>query len=419
MTARREGRVYLVAVGTHGDVLPIIALGVALAKRGLAVTLAAPAPFCALAERAGLACHALGTQDEFSEVVRAAPLWRPIRGARSLFSAVARAAEPTFRWLEANCRPGVDVVVASSLAVGARVAQDRLGLSVVTLHLMPMLIESRLAPPRLPGLPLPDMLPARLRAWLGRGADPLVIGPAALPGLNAFRGRLGLPPVRRLRHWWNSPQRVLLATPSWYAAPQPDWPEQLVQIGFPLADLYGDTDGLTQDVAGFLAAGTPPLVFTYGSAMSQARRFFATAVETCRRTGRRGILLTGRPDQVPPDLPAGVHHAAYAPLSRLLPSCAALIHHGGVGTVAQALAAGCPQLIVPVAFDHADEGRRVERLGVGATLRRRRFTPARAGRVIGRLMSSQSVAKACSDVRARMRCQDGIARGCDEIERML
>ncbi|ACL61552.1 glycosyl transferase family 28 [Methylobacterium nodulans ORS 2060] len=410
---------YLVAVGTHGDILPVIALGAALTKRGVPVSLAAPAPFGPLAARAGLTCHPLGTHGDFDDAVNAASLWHPIRGARSLFAVVARAAEPTYRWLEENCRPGVDVVVASTLALGARVAQDRLGLSLVTLHLMPMLIESRLAPPRLPGLPLPELLPARWRHWLGRGADDFVIGPAVLPRLNAFRQSLSLPPVKRLRHWWHSPQRILLATPGWYASPQPDWPVQLVQVGFPFADLYGDTDRLAPDLTAFLEAGAPPLVFTYGSAMGLAHGFFRTAVGICRQLGMRGILLTSRVEQIPSDLPDGIYHAPYAPLSQLLPRCAALVHHGGIGTVAQALAAGCPQLIVPVAFNHADEARRVARLGVGAALSRRRFTRRRAGRVLGRLLTSESVTAACAEARARIARENGIETACDAVERML
>jgi UDP:flavonoid glycosyltransferase YjiC (YdhE family) len=45
-----------------------------------------------------------------------------------------------------------------------------------------------------------------------------------------------------------------------------------------------------------------------------------------------------------------------------------VVHHGGVGTTAKALAAGVPQVVVPVAYDQPDNGRRVVRLGVGAML---------------------------------------------------
>lgn len=416
MSGSDGGRVLLVGIGTHGDILPVIALGAALKARNRQVHLAAPAPFQAMAARTGLSFTPIGTAADFDRAVRQPTLWRPVRGARAMLAAVAEATEPTYRWLEAEARPGLDQVVASTLALGARVAQERLGLSLITLHLMPMLLESRFAPPRLPGLPLPRLMPARWRHDLGRGADRFVLGPAALPPLNAFRARLGLPPVKRLRHWWHSPERVLLGVPDWYAPPQPDWPAQVRQVGFPLADTFGDDADLPPDLATFLLAGPAPLVFCYGSAMAGAHRFFATAVELCRLTSRRGILLTARPEELPAHRSPDLFQAPYAPLSRLLPNCTALIHHGGVGTVAQALAAGCPQLIVPVAFDHADEAERVVRLGVGASLARWRFTAERARRVLDRLLDSAAVAAACREVQVLMQAESGVAGACAIID---
>src|SRR6202012_1799180 len=57
---------------------------------------------------------------------------------------------------------------------------------------------------------------------------------------------------------------------------------------------------------------------------------------------------------------------AYVPLRALLPRCAALVHHGGIGTTAEALRAGVPQVIVPLAFDQFDNAARVRALGAGA-----------------------------------------------------
>lgn len=419
IVSHNNRRVFLAALGSHGDILPAIALGVKLKERGHQVYLAGPEPFAPLAARVHLPFHAIGSRDDFKNLVSQQALWHPIYGARIMLKAVAEAIEPTYRWLEEEAVPGTDVVVASTLALGGRVAQERLGLSLATLHLMPMLLESRLAPPRLPGLPLPRLMPARWRHAIGRGADHFVLGPAILPQLNAFRTRLGLGPVKRLRHWWNSPERVLLAAPDWYAPPQNDWPTQVIQVSFLLADTYGDAEDLTPDLAAFLRAGPAPLVFTYGSAMAGAQAFFTTAIEVCQLSGKRGLLLGGQAKDIPTDLPPDVLHVAYAPLGRLLPSCVALIHHGGVGTVAQALATGCPQLIVPVAFDHADEAQRVVRLGVGASLSRCRFTAQRAWRVLDELIGSATVAEACHAVQGLMQAENGIAGACDAIDEMM
>jgi UDP:flavonoid glycosyltransferase YjiC (YdhE family) len=129
------------------------------------------------------------------------------------------------------------------------------------------------------------------------------------------------------------------------------------------------------------------------------------------------VLLAPQDGQVPADLPAQIIHLAYAPFSALLPRCAVLIHHGGIGTVAQGLAAGIPQLVVPVAFDHFDEGQRLKRLGLGTTLSRRQFKPARAAREIGRLLTSPMVREACIAAKTQMADEDGVRAACDIIER--
>ncbi|ARO55885.1 glycosyl transferase [Methylorubrum zatmanii] len=408
-------QVFIVAVGSHGDVLPLLAIAAELRRRGHAVTLAAPAPFAAMAARADLPFFALGTEDDYRLAATETELWRPWRGVEAMFRHVSAATEPVYDWLAGNARPGESIVLASTLALGARVAQEKLGLDVVTVHLMPLLARSRTDPPILPGLPLSERLPARFRHWIGRGADRFVIGPAALPALNEFRARLDLPPVLRLRRWWSSPQRVLFAFPRWYAAPQPHRMPQSLQVGFPLADRFGDVAELEPAVARFLDEG-PPLAFTYGSAMSGSQGFFRTALRICERLGRRGLLLAPQGGQVPTDLPASVLHVPYAPFSRVLPRCAALIHHGGIGTVAQALAAGIPQLVVPVAFDHFDEARWLQRLGVGTSLSRRRFTPARATSTLHRLLTDPHVAQACAAAKARMAQEDGVGEACDAVE---
>jgi rhamnosyltransferase subunit B len=69
-------------------------------------------------------------------------------------------------------------------------------------------------------------------------------------------------------------------------------------------------------------------------------------------------------------------YARYSPFSQLLPQCAALVHHGGIGSCAQALAAGIPQIIQPCAHDQFENARCVQALGAGEHLKRNAALPA-------------------------------------------
>lgn len=56
------------------------------------------------------------------------------------------------------------------------------------------------------------------------------------------------------------------------------------------------------DLESFMNEGEAPIVFTPGSAITYARAFFQTAADACRMLGRRGILVTRFPDQLPDEL---------------------------------------------------------------------------------------------------------------------
>ena len=170
-----------------------------------------------------------------------------------------------------------------------------------------------------------------------------MIDPLLGPSINELRQELGIEsPARGIFRDWNlSPQLVLGLFPEWFAPTQPDWPGQVALTGFPLWD-QPEAAGLPVEVDEFLRGGEPPIVFTPGSAMAHGQEFFQAAVEACQSLGRRGILLTKYPQQLPPALPADVRHFSFVPFSQLLPRAAALVHHGGIGSSAQGLAAGLP-----------------------------------------------------------------------------
>ena len=159
-----------------------------------------------------------------------------------------------------------------------------------------------------------------------------------------------------------------------------------------------------------------PIAFTPGSAMWQGRRFFEAAAEACRVLGRRGLLLTRHADHVPPNLPPGVRHVPYAPFSELLPRCAALVHHGGIGTSAQAMAAGLPQVVMPMAHDQPDNANRMKRLGVARVLPPRKFRGPALARVLRDVLASAEIGESCRAVAAKFVGADALGKTCELVE---
>jgi rhamnosyltransferase subunit B len=389
-------------LGSHGDVHPF--LGIASANceaRGHSVTVIASAYYDSLVCAMGLEFVPLGTAEDFVAVARDPNIWRPFRGLRTIGKSIGESIQPCYQAVLEHAVAGKTVLVYSTLAFGARLAQETLKIPGVTVHLSPAIFLSAHAPPRMVGLNAPAWLPRQVKRMILDIGSRYFIDGTFGPPLNAYRATLGLGPVQNvMRDWCHSPQRVIGLFPDWYAPPQADWPAQTVLTGFPLFD-EKEVTGMSAELEAFLNGGSPPIVFTPGSANFHGREFFAAAADACRLLGRRGLLLTRHAEQIGGDLPPQVRHIAYAPFSQLLPRAAALVHHGGIGTTAQGLSRGVPQLLMPMGFDQLDNAERVMRLGVGEKLSPRRFTARNVAAALDRLTRSTAIAASCRAVAAK------------------
>jgi UDP:flavonoid glycosyltransferase YjiC (YdhE family) len=104
------------------------------------------------------------------------------------------------------------------------------------------------------------------------------------------------------------------------------------------------------------------------------------------------------------------------PYSALFPRAAAIVHQGGIGTLAQALRAGSPQIVVPFHGDQLDNGARAERLGVARVILRKQY---RAKRAIAELQKVLGYTQAAAQVGAQIGREDGAAAAAAAITQVL
>src|SRR5262249_24861349 len=135
----------------------------------------------------------------------------------------------------------------------------------------------------------------------------------------------------------NSPRLVLALFSPEFASAQPDWPANTQVTGFPF---YDERDAnLDEDLTRLLNEGEPPLVFTLGSsAVWDAGRFYVESAAAAQRLGWPAVLLVGNNhgNQLPKPLPAKIVVASYGPYAQIFPRASLIVHHGGIGTTAQA-----------------------------------------------------------------------------------
>lgn len=420
--AERPLKVLLPTLGSAGDLYPVLALALGLKGRGHHPVVVANDHYATLCERVGVDLVPLGTEAEFGPLLDHPDLWHPRRSFPLLVrEGMAPLLRPLLAILEAQAGPNT-VVAASCLTIGARVAQELHGLPLATVLLQPSMLRSVHASPVLAGIRPPDWMPPAWKDRYYRWVDRFFVDPVMVPAIEGQRAALGLPAVRRhLDRWIFSTERILGLFPDWFAPPQPDWPAQTRLTGFlrfDPADLAPSPEqaAALEAMEAFLAEGEAPLVFTPGSAMKQGRAFFRAAADAARRLGRRAILLSRFAEQIPEKLPAGVRHFSYLPLGRILPRAAAFVHHGGIGSAAQALGAGIPQLVMPLAFDQFDNAWRLERLGVGRSLAPRRFRGPAVAAALRALLDDPTVAARARNLAAQVDDAAALAASCAWIE---
>jgi rhamnosyltransferase subunit B len=402
-------------MGSAGDVHPFIALGAALKARGHRATILTNPIFQALIEAQGIGFLAVGTAEEANAAIANPELWHLRKGFKVIAQVIVPAISQIYRLIEKHADSNT-VVAFSSLAFGARIAQEKLGVPSASVHLQPSVIRTFVDQGMMGNVRLSASRPKWFKQGLFRIIDAIILDRRLKAPLNDLRAKLGLPPVDRVMHrWLHSPQLVIAFFPEWFAAPQPDWPANTHTVGFPLWDAHGEAAPLAA-AEEFLGGGAPPIVFTPGSAGSTMQRFFKESVQAARQLGLRAMLVTNYPEQVPPNLPANIKVFGYLPFSQVLPRAALLVYHGGVGTLAQGIKARIPHLVVPHGYDQFDSGWRIEQLGLGRSIPQSRYRAGRVARTIESILQDDAAARRRADYASRIDSADAVTRACRLIE---
>ena len=406
----------LVAIGSGGDVYPFLGLALELRRRGHSVAMVANGHFRAAIERHGIAFEEYGTDEQYRQALNNPDLWHPIKGFKTVmgYNDHQRELLATIRKLVG--RDGV--VIAHTLAFAARILHETGELRSISVCLQPAVLRSVHEGPIMTGSHGITRLPRWMQHAFWWSADRFLVDPVVRPMIEPIRSELGLLPQRHyFAQWLHSPLLTVGLFPDWFAPPQPDWPASVRLASFPLVDTVSGRN--VPDELNRLLETQRPVVITPGTGNIQAYAFLAAAVETCLALHLYGVILTPHRDQLPPSLPADVRHFPFAPLSQILSRCAALIHHGGIGTTAAALAGGIPQIIMPLSHDQPDNAARVVRNGWGARLWPRRFDARRLTPLLQDVLASGGIARNCRIAAAQLSQTNGLSSACELIESAL
>ncbi|MDT9002372.1 glycosyltransferase [Paucibacter sp. APW11] len=412
----------ILTVGTTGDLHPMLSLAQALQAMGRPVTVLSHSIHGPRVAQLGLPFVGLGREEDYEALLRNPDIWDARKSFAALMGSGYREGltelAAFFRGLPARRR---HIVISHPFLVpGAAMARAAGQVErVVAAYLAPSNLKSCADPLTIGPVAVPSWVPMSWRRAYWRFVERGWIDPVALAQINPLRAAQGLAPVNSfLGHIAEAPDLSLLLFPAWFAADAPDWPQPRIGGDFQLFEASA-AKPLEPALSRFLATGPKPLLFTAGTGNRHAKAFFAHALAACAALGRRALLLSQDRQQLPAQLPDWACWQPYVPLAQLLGQVDAIVHHGGIGTSAEALRQGTPQLITPFAWDQFDNGARLARLGVARVLPATRLNPRRLASRLRDLLEDPAVPQHCARAAAHFAQCQAPQLLCERMEAQL
>ena len=293
----------------------------------------------------------------------------------------------------ADDRP--DVVLCSQFALGAMLAAEAAGIPFDVLMPNVYLLSA-------PGTPPMGMGLRPVRGPLGRLRDRTIGGVTTrlwdrgVPRLNEARARFGLEPVQHLFDQVHRARaELVMASPAFDFMERP--PENVRYVG-PVLD---DPDWVQPWNP---PSGDEPLVLVAMSSTFQDQVGCLQRVVDALATLPVRALVTTGPALDPGSVRAApnVTIVASAPHGQVLTHAAAVVTHGGHGTVMKALAADVPVVVLPHGRDQADNAARVAARNAGIALRKS-AKPRAIARAVRTLLDDPSYRSAAARLGAEVR----------------
>ena len=424
-------KILIATFGSLGDIYPFVALGQALQREGFAVVVATSETYRDLIIGEGLCFAAIRPDVEeaterlgmdLGEIARRMSADDGFLFQRLIFPFLHEAFEQLYAVSE-----GAVAVVAHSIAFAAHAVAEKRGLPLFVVTLSPLMLYSAYDPPlgtRAPFVAAPrrTLALAYNRALLRAFAWGAALWAAPL---RKFRRDVGLPRRGGFDLFAGAAPGVktIALHSKLLAPPRPDHsPDILIagQIFYDRGPPPEQEEARALDE--FLASGPPPVVFSLGSFVAQGGGdYYRACMAAASSVGLRAVVLAHGDDvaRLREGAPAGAFVAAYVPHAELFPRACLVVHHGGVGTSAQALRAGKPQLVTPFLADQPDNAARLVRLGLARAFDGRTISAEKLARELRILLKTPDYAHRARESAGVIASEDGAAVAASKIAKLI
>ena len=399
-----------------GHLNPMLALGGALRGRGHAVSLVGLADAEHAVKRAGFGFEAVGMDSSHppGTLARMEARLGRLRGVLGIGSVIRDVAAMT----DMLCResPAVierlkpDAIVCDQLEPAGGLLARRYRLPQVSVANALMLDREPYMPP-----PFTDWGYARTRWARERNLGGYRVSDWMMGRVGAVLGRwsqaFGLTGCA-------TTEQCLSARQIGQLSPMLDFPREDLGDGFHYAGPLRrplDEEPAWQAPEG---AQAPFAFVSLGSLQGGRFGLLSRITLACRQLGLTAIVVhNGRLSAAQvAQLPGAPVVAAHLPQRRVIAQCALVVSHGGMNTVLDALEAGVPLALLPLAMEQGAIAQRVVRAGAGRQLRGRRSTAA-VRELLAGVLRDPGHRRRAAEVGHSLRAGGGVARAAELVER--
>jgi vancomycin aglycone glucosyltransferase len=339
-------KIAIVVNGTRGDVQPMFALATGLIKNGHQIICCAPPENEELAERDSIPFVAFGPN--YKELFKQNA---QMKGGATKSPSPAEMKKETENQINSlpEILKGSDLVLGVGFVLGVHTVADILKVPYRFVIFYPILL----------GTSKTDPFINRLMFGFGKSMTNMVMKSF----INKIRTGLKLQPIEDVWANWLG-DHVIVACDKELNAVREGVAFKFTQTGFML--LPSQT-GLSEKVEKFLNSGNPPVFIGFGSnPVSRPEKYSQFFDEVSKATNQRLIVSKGWADLPEKNSPA-ILYVDEMPFDILFTRLAAIVYHGGTGTMAAAARAGIPQVAFPFMADQFENRKQIVKLGLGPT----------------------------------------------------
>lgn len=435
----KKQEVLFVAFGSLGDVYPLLAIAKKMSSC-IPTTLLANEYFRCYAEDIGVDFYPIGSTEDQLRARESADLSGETREGRKerYENVIGKSYKAAYSYISEKFQQGIKfLVVTHGNLSPAVLACEAFDIPIIYTHYAPSQIPANYEDAILCASFYSDRSPW----WIRHVTIPMQFMKLRFSfevkdQLNAHRKALGLAPVasswdhfiqkfsfrreKAIVPQMNIPAEIVL-TPQWFSEPFDNRSGKYTFVGFPfIEEIAGQQEAL---VDSFIHAHGKPIIFTPGTAVEDVEALIEEMIPICRKLGSPGIFCAkhGRAafDKLTKVNDVALLYLEHAKFSHLLPQSRCLIHHGGIGTLAQALRAGIPQIVRPRMYDQPANGVRVMMFGLGGSVFPEDFFADRVADILLHIEGSQQHQEMIAYYSNLVRNENGVENACELITSFL